>query len=219
MWRARPASESACLDWSRSEMVDAPMRKSGRTTFRWDMLLRPGPFDWRAVAPLRAVRVAVGVIVPLACATQVVGAEGRSRTLRPRGCRSPAETPPQPCWAPPTDSGTPRVVDRRLRSAPDGCMLCSAGPLAHVVVLAAEKLSHGAIALAAKQLRRSRRADAAPPGRKRSSAARASRLIWIIASSPMQSSDAAPARDQSSRAQRRTPTLATGRRRERAATR
>jgi len=183
MWRAGPASERACLDWSRSQMVDAPVRKSGRTTFRWDMLLRPGPFDWRAVAPLRAVRVAVGVIVPLACATQVVGAEGRSRTLRPRGCRSPAETPPQPCWAPPTDSGTPRVVDRRLRSAPDGCMLCSAGPLAHVVVLAAE-LSPGAIALAARQLRRSRRADAAPPGWKRSSAARASRLISIIASSP-----------------------------------
>lgn len=87
MWRAGPASESACLDWSRSEMVDAPVRKSGRTTFRWDMLLRLGPFDWRAVAPLRAVRVAVGVIVPLACATQVVGAEGRSRTLRPCGCR------------------------------------------------------------------------------------------------------------------------------------
>jgi hypothetical protein len=65
MSRAGPASESACLDWSRSEMVDAPVRKSGHTTFRWDMLLRPGPFDWRAVAPLRAVRAAVDVIVPL----------------------------------------------------------------------------------------------------------------------------------------------------------
>jgi hypothetical protein len=100
---------------------------------------------------------------------------------------SPAETPPSTALGASNGLRDAAVVDGRLRSAPDGCMLCSAGPLAHVVVLAAEKLSPGAIAPAAKQLRRSRRADAAPPGRKRSSAARASRLIWIIASSPKHS--------------------------------
>ena len=38
---------------------------SGRAGFRWAMLLRFGPFHWSALAPLRAARAAVGIVVPL----------------------------------------------------------------------------------------------------------------------------------------------------------
>ena len=50
-------------------MTDFPRptggRVSGRSGLRWAILVPLGPFRWSALAPLRAVRLAVGIVVPL----------------------------------------------------------------------------------------------------------------------------------------------------------
>ncbi|MFJ5220638.1 FUSC family protein [Streptomyces sp. NPDC088354] len=48
------------------ERSDLRSARSYLGRFRWRRLLRLGPFRWRAAAPWRAARVAVGVVVPLA---------------------------------------------------------------------------------------------------------------------------------------------------------